>query len=187
MPLAETETSPGWVELPAVGSYHIADPSFKTGMGGSGRGGFLLSDQQRKYPLFPGLFKSCSLTGVGSGVSNPEKGVEHLNEFKTNRAQLGLMGERELAQYLFSLWGKVDKNPSLVNLIPIALDETSLNEPINQLDGAMMGELEPLVQGADGRFPSQRQTLHGKEQLLLLGSRPAGLADCSLKRRKRRS
>jgi hypothetical protein len=138
-------------------------------MGGSGRGGFLLSYQQRKDSLFPGLFKSCSLTGVGSGVYIPEKGVEHLNEFQTNRAQLGLMGERELAQYLFSLWGEGDQNPSLISLIPTALDETALNEPINQLDGAMMRELEPLGQGADGRFPSLRQTLHGKEQLLLLG------------------
>ncbi len=80
-----------------------------------------------------------------------------------------MMGERELAQYLFSLWGEVDKNPSLISLIPTALDETALNEPIDQLDGAMMRELEPLGQGADGRFPSLRQTPHGKEQLMLLG------------------
>jgi len=79
------------------------------------------------------------------------------------------MGERELAQHLFSLWGEVDKNPSLISLIPTALDETALNEPIDQLDGAMMRELEPLGQGADGRFPSLRQTPHGKEQLMLLG------------------
>jgi len=106
---------------------------------------------------------------LGSAVPIPDKGVERLNEIRTNRAQLGMMGERELAQYLFSLWGEVDKNPSLISLIPTALDETALNEPIDQLDGAMMRELEPLGQGADGRFPSLRQTPHGKEQLMLLG------------------
>ncbi len=114
-------------------------------------------------------FQKLLSNGVGSVVHILEKGVERLNEFRTNRAQLCLMGERELAQHLFSLWGEVDENPSLISLIPTALDETALNEPIDQLDGAMMRELEPLGQRADGRFPSLRQTLDGKEQLMLLG------------------
>lgn len=125
-----------------------------------------------------GAFQKLLSNGVGSVVYIPEKGVERLNEFRTNRAQLCLMGERELPQYLFSLWGEVDKNPSLISLISTTLDETALNEPIDQLDGTMMRELEPLGQGADGRFPSLRQTLDGKEQLMLLGLKTR--SSCSL-------
>jgi hypothetical protein len=82
-------------------------------------------------------FQKLLSNGVGSVVHILEKGVERLNEFRTNRAQLCLMGERELAQHLFSLWGEVDENPSLISLIPTALDETALNEPIDQLDGCI--------------------------------------------------
>ena len=77
---------------------------------------------------------------MGSVVYIPEKGVERLNEFRTNRAQLCLMGERELAQYLFPLWGEVDKNPSLISLIPTTLDKTALNEPIYQIGRASCRE-----------------------------------------------
>src|SRR5579864_2294132 len=98
-----------------------------------------------------GAFQKLLSNGVGSVVYIPEKGVERLNVFRTNRVQLCLMGEREPPQYLFSLWGEVDKNPSLISLIPTTLDETALNEPIDQLDGAMMRELEPLGHRSEER------------------------------------
>lgn len=44
-----------------------------------------------------------------------KQGIERLNEFRTNQAQLCLMGEREFAQHLFSLWGEGDKNLVLIS------------------------------------------------------------------------
>jgi hypothetical protein len=79
------------------------------------------------------------------------------------------MSEREGPQRLLSLWGEANKHLPLISLIPAALDETTIGEPIDEFDRAMMRELEPLGQSADGRFPSLRQPLHGKEQLMLLG------------------
>lgn len=79
------------------------------------------------------------------------------------------MSEREIPQHLLSLWGETNKHLPLISLVPAALDETTFGEPIDEFDRAMMGDLEPLGQSADGRFPSLRQTLHGQEQLVLLG------------------
>jgi hypothetical protein len=79
------------------------------------------------------------------------------------------MSEREGPQHLLSLWSEANKHLPLVSLIPAALDETTLGEPSDEFDRAMMRELEPLGQSADGRFPSLRQPLHGQEHLVLLG------------------
>lgn len=78
------------------------------------------------------------------------------------------MSEREIPQHFLSLWGEANKHLPLISLVPAALDETAFHEPIDEFDRAMMGELEPLGQSSDGRFPSFRQTFHGKKQLVLL-------------------
>jgi hypothetical protein len=79
------------------------------------------------------------------------------------------MSEREIPQRLLPLWGEANKHLPLIGLTPAALDETTLGEPIDEFDRAVMRDLEPLGQRADGRFPSLRQTFHGQEQLVLLG------------------
>lgn len=79
------------------------------------------------------------------------------------------MSEREIPQHFLSLWGEANKHLPLISLLPATLDVTTLGEPINELDCTMMRELEPLGQNTDGRFPSLRQTFHGKKQLGLLG------------------
>lgn len=78
------------------------------------------------------------------------------------------MSEREIPQHFLSLWGEANKHLPLISLVLAALDETTFHEPIDEFDRAMMGELEPLGQSADGRFCSFRQTFHGKKQLVLL-------------------
>lgn len=97
------------------------------------------------------------------------------------------MSERAIPQHFLSLWGEANKHLPLISLVPAALDETTFHEPIDEFDRAMMGELEPLGQSADGRFPSFRQTFHARSNWCCWGSRPAARTTCSLKRRKRRS
>ena len=97
------------------------------------------------------------------------------------------MSEREGPQHLFSLWSEANKHLPLIGLVPAALHETTLGEPIDEFDRAVMGDLEPLGQSANGRFPSLRQPLTARSNWCCWGSRPAARAACSLKWRKRRS
>ena len=86
-----------------------------------------------------GAFQKLLSNGVGSVVYIPEKGVERLNVFRTNRAQLCLMGEREPPQYPFSLWGEVDKNPSLISLIFCPFLEHASSNIVKKALGAGYG------------------------------------------------
>ena len=85
----------------------------------------------------------------------------------TTSAQLGLVMQRELAQYLFALGSQRKQHlaPVLASAVPPHV--TARRQPVHQFDRAVVLNLHPLRQFADSRTRSRRQTLQGQHQLVL--------------------
>lgn len=74
------------------------------------------------------------------------------------------MKERKLSQDLLPLRSELDDDAPPIDVVAQACDQTSLHQPINQLNRTMMLKLEPLGHLTDRCFPPGRQSL---EPLLL--------------------
>lgn len=92
------------------------------------------------------------------------RGAERLRE----RAELCQVVERELAEDRFAACGQADDHLSVIAGMPLASHEAAGDEPVDQLDGAVVAHLETLRDRADRREPPSRQALHGEEELVAL-------------------
>lgn len=72
------------------------------------------------------------------------------------------MKQREIHEQVFPLWSELDDDASPIDVVPQACDQTSLHQPINQLNRTMMLKLEPLSQLTDRCLPPRGQSLEGK-------------------------
>ena len=68
--------------------------------------------------------------------------------------------------------GEVDEDLAAIPGVPSPSDQAAVDQAVDELDGAVVTELEPLGDLADGRDPARREPLHGEEQLVLLGLEP---------------
>jgi hypothetical protein len=100
------------------------------------------------------------------------KRSKRVDQRRPGRLQFSQHMPGEVAQNLFTLRSKRDKNSPLVSLIAMALNKVVLHEPVDQLDSTVMLELEALGQLADRRFPSLWQPLYREQQLVLLRREP---------------
>ena len=97
-----------------------------------------------------------------------KKRSERTHEGGPCRLQLVTMKERKPSQNLLPLWSELDDDAPPIDVVAQAYDQTSLHQPVNQLDRTMMLKLEPLGHLTDRCFPPRGQSLERKQQLVLL-------------------
>ena len=71
--------------------------------------------------------------------------------------------QRSFPPERFAVWREGDEDLPPVRHPPAALDQSPVHRPANQLDRAVMLQLQPLGKVADRRIPPVREALQGKE------------------------
>ena len=79
------------------------------------------------------------------------------------------MRERKIPEERLAVRGECDEDLLPVRCPSTALDKPLAHRPANQLDRAVMLQLQPLGEIANRRACSLRKAFQGKHQLMLLG------------------
>jgi hypothetical protein len=108
-------------------------------------------------------------------VSPAHGGSQGAHERWTGCLELGMVGDRELPQERLAPLRKADENFTPVLAIVLPACQPSLCETVDQLDGAVMLNLEALGQFADSRPAPFRQALDCQQKLVLLRLDPVRL------------
>src|SRR5438093_1794593 len=90
-----------------------------------------------------------------------------------DRAQLGAMGERQSQQERPPVRGESHQDPAAVARAARSPDQAARLHAIDQLDGAVVPDAEPLGERADRRLGAARQAAEQEQELVLLGLEPA--------------
>ena len=84
------------------------------------------------------------------------------------------MRDRELSQNAGARTRQMNHHLAAILLAGLPRDVSQLLQPVYQFHRAVMFQLQPLGQFADGRRGAVRQTLDGQQQLVLLGLHAGG-------------
>ena len=82
------------------------------------------------------------------------------------------MRDRQAREETLAARRETDQHLSPVGPVPRAADETARLHAVDQLDGAVVAELEALGEGPDRRSLPAGHAAHGEEELVLLGCQP---------------
>lgn len=74
----------------------------------------------------------------------------------------------ELSEHALAFRGELDEHTAAVLDAAAAPDKAARFEAVEQLDGAVMAELETFGEIADGDFLVRRRALRGEHELVLL-------------------
>jgi hypothetical protein len=95
--------------------------------------------------------------------------VERLEQHWRSRLQLLAVLLRELFQHGFSFGRDLDQHSSAVLAVVVTLHESARHGPIDELDGAVVLDQQPLGEVADGwRAVSAAEAAQHEQQLMLL-------------------
>jgi hypothetical protein len=98
-----------------------------------------------------------------------EQRVEAPGQGRRNRPELGAMDHRQERQQGLAAQGEPHDHVPTVVVGSSPTDEAASLHAIDQFDRAVVLDLQALRQDADRRLPAARHTLHGQQQLVLLG------------------
>jgi hypothetical protein len=79
------------------------------------------------------------------------------------------MNQGQFSEDAPPLGGDLEQDFATVLHATVAPDHPAFHQPVRQFDHAVMFELEPPGQLADGGVPVRREAFEGKEELVLLG------------------
>ena len=127
-------------------------------------------------PRRPLARRRVSARGVGPPGGQEE--VEGRHQGRAGGAQFRAVVEREVAEFRLARGGEVDQDAAAVGVVPPAPEQPQAFEAVDQFDGAVVLQEEPLGQGADRGRDRRRETFQRQEELVLLrlqASRARGL------------
>ena len=94
--------------------------------------------------------------------------LERSKERQARRAKVSAMRKRDLAEYFFATPCKAQQDLAAIPAIPHPLQEAMRLEAVHELDGAVMLNLKAFGKQADRGAGRSRQSLNGKQRLILL-------------------
>jgi len=97
-----------------------------------------------------------------------DEALEYVHEPRSGRLQFLEMVERKCFEKFFSVAGELDEDLSSVIGGAQAGKKTSVDQPIDQLNSAVMLQLHSLRQNTDGRLKAVGEPSHRQKQLVLL-------------------
>ena len=95
-----------------------------------------------------------------------------MHERRPRRTKFPAMVEREFAEQRVAVGGERDKDLPPINCASATFDKPLTHRPINQLNRAVMLQLEPLGEVADRGAFSFGEAFQGEHQLMLLRLQP---------------
>src|SRR5262249_3345847 len=98
---------------------------------------------------------------------SPHEGDQRSQQLPADGAQLGPMRDRELAEEPVAVRRDRDDHLAAVRPAVPPDDQPALLAAVDQLDGAVVPQLEPLGERPDGRRNPRRNAADGKEELVL--------------------
>ena len=88
--------------------------------------------------------------------------IERAHQGRPRRPQFPSVMEREIAQERFAVWREGDEDLSPVRRSSAARDQPLTHRAANQLDRAVVLQLQPLGEAADGRALPIGQALQAR-------------------------
>ena len=102
----------------------------------------------------------------------PDDGPDQTVQFRTQLAQLPQMGGRQTLQNRLPPGSKTHLHPAPVEAGGHPPEQSPPGEPVHQPHGAVMAQLQPLRELADGSLVAPGKTLDGQQRLVLLRGEP---------------
>src|SRR5262249_19095680 len=96
------------------------------------------------------------------------EGAQRPQQRRADDAQLGAVHEREPGKQRLPERRQPHEHLPTVALPALAADEPSRFRPVDELDHAVVPEVQPVCERSDRRGPAPGQPLHAEEQLMLL-------------------
>src|SRR5437667_937265 len=106
--------------------------------------------------------------GCPRGGGGRDEGVERPAERRRHRAQLRAMGVRQPREYRLGAPCEVHEHPPPVGPGPRPADQAPRLHAVDELDGGVVLDLQPLGEEPDGGVYPRGHALHREQELVLL-------------------
>jgi len=111
------------------------------------------------------------------GTAIFKQGTDGVHERHAGRAEFTDTMPRYLLQQFFPTRQERDENAAAIIAAAAAAHIAVSFETVDELDGTMMLEREPVGKNADGGFLALREAANGQQEKILLGLKAGGAGD----------